>query len=80
MLGEGVAHNDIKANNICVRMESNGPVATLIDLGNVRRKGTRSFYISTEHTGRYPWIAPELLLHTHPCSEASDVYGLAFLI
>ena len=39
--------------------------------------GTERFYSKTSHPEKYPWLAPELLMHTHPTSEASDVYGLA---
>lgn len=55
-------------------------MATIIDLGMARRVGTSEVYSQTSRTNRYPWIAPELLRHTHPCCEASDVYGLAYLI
>ena len=74
------AHNDLKGNNICVRVEKSGPVATIIDLGLAKPVGTTRFYAQTPFTERYPWIAPELLQHTGHCCEASDVYGLAYFI
>ena len=37
---EGYAHNDIKGDNVCVRDETGGPKATVIDLGNSRQSGT----------------------------------------
>ena len=80
MHDKGFAHNDIKDDNICVQVDSNGPKATIIDLGLARRHGTTQFYQYTSDTDSYPWIAPELLLHTHPCGEASDVYSVAHLL
>lgn len=74
------AHNDLKGNNICVRVGKKGPVATIIDLGLARPAGTEKFYAKTRFTERFPWLAPELLQHTGHCCEASDVYGLAHFI
>lgn len=83
MLIRGYVHNDIKNNNICVLNEEIGPVATVIDLGGARRVGIHGIFgndLDLTFLSRFPWIAPELLRDTHPCSEASDVYGLAYLI
>ena len=80
MVQRGFAHNDIKSINICVFDEENGPAATVIDLGLASRLGTWNIYSKTSKWKKFPWIAPELLQDTHPCSEASDVYGLAHLI
>uniref|UniRef100_A0A0P4VPY9 Protein kinase domain-containing protein n=1 Tax=Scylla olivacea TaxID=85551 RepID=A0A0P4VPY9_SCYOL len=56
----GVAHNDIKGNNVCVKVSDQGPIATIIDFGLARTIGTRSVYPSAPAC-RYPWAAPELL-------------------
>lgn len=76
---EGYAHNDVKSDNVCVRVDSSGPKATVIDLGMARQVGTLQVYM-TQEPGRCPWVAPELLLQTSPCGEASDTFGLVFLI
>ena len=80
MHDKGFSHNDIKDDNICVQVDSNGPKATIIDLGLAERDGATQIYQYTSDTDSYPWIAPELLLHTHPCGEASDVYSMAYLL
>ena len=80
MHDKGFSHNDIKDDNICVQVDSNGPKATIIDLGLAERDGATQIYQYTSDTDSYPWIAPELLLHTHPCGEASDVYSMAHLL
>ena len=78
LISKGCTHNDIKYNNICVRIEDSGPVATVIDLGLVTPVGWSNVYPTQEYPENYPWIAPELLQNTYPSSEASDVYSLAF--
>ena len=80
MHDKGFSHNDIKDDNICVQVDTNGPKATIIDLGLARRDGTTHIFNYTSHTDSYPWIAPELLLNTHPCGEASDAYSMAHLL
>lgn len=77
---KGYTHNDIKGNNVCVQRNRSGLVATIIDLGMARPMGTKCVYKRTTNTERTRWVAPELLLQTHPCSEASDVYSVAFLM
>ena len=58
----GYTHNDIKDNNVCVKLFPSGPKATLIDLGLAKRVGSRGFYKTdkdiAQHKRRYPWIAP----------------------
>ena len=82
--GAGYTHNDIKSNNVCVKQCTNGPKATVIDLGMAERVGTRGFYKTDkdlgQHMRKYPWIGPELLRDSHPCSAASDVYSVAWFI
>ena len=80
MINKGFSHNDIKGDNICVQVDSNAPKATIIDLGLARPVGTHKLYDYTSDPDSFPWLAPELLLHTHPCSEASDVYSVAQLL
>lgn len=76
----GFTHNDVKENNVCVSTQNGSPVATVIDVGLARRVGTQGIFGRTYDTEQYPWIAPELLRNTHPCSEASDAFGLAYLV
>lgn len=80
----GFAHNDIKSNNVCVTESRHGPRATLIDLGMALPLGTRNEYHAEEDIAKaertYPWIAPELLWNSQPCSQASDVYSMAWLV
>ena len=79
----GYAHNDIKKDNVCVNYSSDkkGLDTTIIDLGLAARIGTWDIYKDNNCDPEdFPWIAPELLRNTHPCSEASDLYGLALLI
>ncbi|KAK8373556.1 hypothetical protein O3P69_016123 [Scylla paramamosain] len=76
----GVAHNDIKGNNVCFKVSDQGPIATIIDFGLARTIGTRSVYPPAPAC-RYPWAAPELLQEDAlPFFEESDVYSLAYLI
>uniref|UniRef100_A0A0P4W432 Protein kinase domain-containing protein n=1 Tax=Scylla olivacea TaxID=85551 RepID=A0A0P4W432_SCYOL len=81
---EGYTHNDIKSNNVCVKQATSGPKATLIDLGLAEPVGTRGFYKTDGDIAakqrKYPWIAPELLRDSHPCSAASDVFSVAWFI
>ena len=80
MLDSGYAHNDIKGDNVCVREGTHGPEAVVIDVGNATPVGTVGPYWGTSDVEQYPWLAPELLLHSHPCCEATDVYGVALII
>ncbi|MPC80572.1 Dual specificity testis-specific protein kinase 2 [Portunus trituberculatus] len=76
----GVAHNDIKANNVCVKLSDQGPIATIIDFGLARTIGSPSVYHPAPAC-KHPWAAPELLQEDAlPCSRESDVYSLAYLI
>ena len=77
IIHRGFTHNDLKGNNVCVSVESSDPVATVIDFGLATPVGTERFYRKKSRPEKYPWLAPELLMHTHPTSEASDVYSLA---
>ncbi|MPC24039.1 hypothetical protein E2C01_017109 [Portunus trituberculatus] len=65
---------------MCVQADTGVPEATIIDFGLARQVGTRLIYGKCSNPKRLPWLAPELLRHTHPCGEASDVYSLAHLI
>ena len=76
----GYAHNDIKRENVCISTNGGVPVATIIDVGVTRPVGTIGTFDDDSGTDRFPHIAPELLLNTFPCGEASDVFGLAYLI
>ena len=80
VLDKGLAHNDIKADNVCIQADSDGPRATIIDFGLADKVGNVLNYRKPSHPSHYPWLAPEVTRHTHPCGEASDVYSLACLI
>lgn len=80
MHGKGISHNDIKGDNFCVQVDNNTPKVTIIDLGLARPFGTEKLYLYSSDTDLFPWLAPELLLHTHACCETSDVYSLAKLL
>ena len=55
-------------------------MATIIDFGGARPMGTSGLYSTTFALKMFPWVAPELLWNTHPCSVASDVYSIAEFI
>ncbi|KAK8407847.1 hypothetical protein O3P69_002406, partial [Scylla paramamosain] len=80
VLGKGLTHNDLKGDNVCVQVDTDVPEATIIDFGLARQVGTLLVYRKCSDPKRLPWLAPELLRHTHPCGEASDVYSLAHLL
>ncbi|KAK8374087.1 hypothetical protein O3P69_015588 [Scylla paramamosain] len=78
---QGYTHNDIKADNVCVSTQSGKPVATVIDVGLARPVGTKGLLSQAiPDTDKFPWIAPEILKKTHRCCEASDAFGLAYLL
>lgn len=77
IIARGFTHNDINGSNICVSDETRGPVATIIDLGLAGPVGIEGLYPTKSHPEHYPWVPPEFLTHTHPTSEASDVYAFA---
>lgn len=80
LVKKGFTHNDLKEDNVCVSVKGSRPVATIIDLGLARPLGTLKIYRQRSNPALLPWVAPELILHTQPCSEASDVYSLAHLM
>ncbi|MPC72981.1 Tyrosine-protein kinase SYK [Portunus trituberculatus] len=80
VLDKGLTHNDLKSDNVCVQADTDVPEATIIDFGLARRVGTLLIYEKCSDSKRLPWLAPELLRHTYPCGEASDVFSLAHLI
>ena len=80
IIDRGFTHNDLKDNNVCVSDKDNHLVATIIDLGLASPIGTERIYEQNFSPEVYPWLAPELLTHTHPSSEMSDVYSLAYMM
>ena len=80
VIQQGYTHNDLKENNVCVCIKNSFPVVTVIDVGLATRLGSRLIFGNLLEPDRFLWIAPELLMDTHPSSEASDVYGLADLL
>ena len=85
LIDKGFVHNEVKDSNICLKLTKKGPSATLIiDCFMLREVGSDSDQYprsdETDLVSQMPWVPPELLLHTHPCSEDSDVYSVSFLI
>ncbi|XP_050718003.1 uncharacterized protein LOC126999449 [Eriocheir sinensis] len=82
-MGEaGYAHNDVNPGNACARDQEGrgGPEVTVIDVGMASPVGSGGHFRQVSDPYWLPWVAPELLLHTGPCGESSDAYGLAFLM
>ena len=52
----------------------------MIDVGVTKPVDTLGTFGDYFDTDRFPQIAPEVLMNTFPCGEASDVFGLAYLI
>lgn len=72
----GFAHNDIKANNICVQKTPAGPVVTVIDFGMTEVCGENMVLgCSWSEDVHY---APELCMSATVgrCSSLSDVYSV----
>ena len=75
----GLCHNDIKLNNVMLEMENNRRfTVTLIDFGLMSRHGSYPFkYV---HGNTKPFYDPELMRRQKPCSEATDMYSMGYLI
>lgn len=77
---QGMCHNDIKGDNICLsRQDSGDLLATLIDFGLARRSGTVPYDFNLRRPGRLYWLPPELKKKGRCCS-ATDVYSVASLV
>lgn len=76
----GVTHNDIKSNNVVVRVGPEGSItACLIDLGNSSKVGSVIFPPGKLRWEDYRYLAPELVAGK-PSSEASDVFSLGHMM
>lgn len=79
----GIAHNDIKVDNVCVGFSptNDEPEATLIDFGLATKYGTKTFKypFMKKYRNLFQWMAPELLAGK-TCSIASDVYSMGKLL
>ena len=73
----GIAHNDLKADNVVLRREEDRLVATTIDLGNASCIGDAPYHSMEE--GRFPHVAPELRRGLKAESN-SDAYSLGFMM
>lgn len=75
-----LCHNDIKVNNVMVEIGTRGSlVVTLIDYGVMTPYGRYPF----QHAGKNkfkPFYDPELMRRERPCSEATDMYSMGYLI
>lgn len=73
-----MTHNDLKANNVCLKIKSFRPVLTVIDFGYATNFGKQCFHpVRNEGFNRYDWIAPELISGQCFNSEATEMYGIA---
>ena len=50
------------------------------DLGLMKPIGSERAIVRKHHINALPWAAPELVTQTHPSSEVSDAYSLAFMM
>ncbi|XP_076032437.1 uncharacterized protein LOC143020160 [Oratosquilla oratoria] len=73
----GVAHNDLKENNVILRLEGDRYIATTIDLGNASALGKRPY--RPFERGLYLHLPPEFS-DGLSCSTKSDVYSLGTLM
>ncbi|QBB28628.1 serine/threonine protein kinase [Homarus gammarus nudivirus] len=74
----GIIHNDLKPANICLN-EKLKPV--IIDFGLATESGKPSMFGTYDNNNNeYPWIAPELFESLNKCTEATEVYSLAYVI
>lgn len=76
----GVAHNDIKTNNVVVREVPGGRLtACLIDLGNSELLGKAIFPPGSLRWEDHRFLAPELVAG-EPGTAASDVFSLGHMM
>lgn len=76
----GVAHNDIKTNNVVVREAHGGRLAAcLIDLGNSAPLGQAIFPQGSLCWEHHRFLAPELVAG-EPGTAASDVFSLGHMM
>ncbi|XP_042872297.1 uncharacterized protein LOC122253333, partial [Penaeus japonicus] len=73
----GLVHNDIKLNNVCLKLTASGPEVTLIDFGICRKAGTAPG-LQVEWNNSLPY-APEIC-GADNCSAESDVYSVGKLL
>ncbi|XP_050715762.1 serine/threonine-protein kinase 38-like [Eriocheir sinensis] len=58
---QGLCHNDIKGDNVCLARKKGGIVlATVIDLGLARRSGSVPYDFNLRRPNRLYWLPPEL--------------------
>jgi len=76
----GLAHNDIKPANVCVRMGAEGPQVTVIDFGLTMVAGTLP-RLGIEWNERLPY-APEICGSERkgPCGSFSEAYAVGKLL
>lgn len=76
-----LCHNDIKVNNVMVEVGGGGSmlIVTLIDYGLMSPYGRYPF--RGVRKGKIkPFYDPELMRQERPCSEATDMYSMGYLI
>ncbi|XP_042892695.1 serine/threonine-protein kinase pkn2-like [Penaeus japonicus] len=76
----GIAHNDIKPQNVCVEVTASGPQVTFIDFGLARRVGTAPRML-LKWNERLPY-APEICGADKYglCGPESDTYSVGKLL
>lgn len=85
----GIAHNDIKLTNVCIRDHMNGGEddddfdLTLIDFGLANKLGSCVFkpfaYKAKDHV-KFKWLSKELLLGIEGSSLQTEAYSIMYLI
>ncbi|XP_045602592.1 receptor-like tyrosine-protein kinase kin-16 [Procambarus clarkii] len=73
-----VAHNDIKLDNVCIKIVKEFTQATLIDFGLSTTIGKKLYTIprTEERKAKTPWMAPEVL-NAKRCNDNSDIFSFA---
>lgn len=79
-----MCHNDIKLNNVAVEVGQGGRVeVTLLDLGLMRSHGSFPWGCRRRRDPSKPlkpFYDPELIMGKRPCSEATEVYAVGYLV
>lgn len=79
----GFLHNDLHQNNIIIDKMHGHTQPIIIDFGKackIDEGRCRILKEQHEHREKHPWIAPETISGEHMESEASDIYGLAYIM
>ncbi|XP_076032432.1 tyrosine-protein kinase yes-like [Oratosquilla oratoria] len=75
----GVAHNDLKEDNVVLRFEGDRYVVTVIDFGTATAIGGRPYKLGFDRNITLSHLSPELS-NGLPCSTKSEAYSLGTLM